>query len=1043
MGNKIESLELEAFRAYKDKQKLDFRVGQEIANLVVIYAPNGSGKTTIYDSLEWAMTGTISRISDNNHVNEIAQKNKGKILKNIDSDLENGSVKIVLSNQDTLEVKTKKLDGRQKTDYSKGETRASGVFLSENKRANFVEKNILKNHQIDKFLRFQNSVERYQALSIFWDAENESEKYVALLNVLNEIKKMDKKLSIDILKMKKDIEKLSLPATIKEKLRNNIIIYNEKEKKDILEFEKDYNHTYSQAAKYKAEKEFLYKSINEENQIKIAFYEDYKLNFENKSNKYIQLINNEIPKKQNILFNYKKQKKYHQEIKKIEKEISLININISEINFLNSNKDFIIQTSKEVNLKNLECEKLQNQVIELNGLIANVHEKNAENETELQETRNIIKEKENILKVINIAKEKSELISKINKQLIHIDTIYEEKIKLDFEVNELNSLKNYLGEIVSSDIKNFFVSAPEEFIRQNFSNLYEEIYSYQNTLIGIEKEITQTEEEIRKNIQMSSDLEKIKKMTLELIKINKAGSCPVCASNFNDYKNLVNRIQSTIPDISNLENLDKKLYEAKREYDLTDSKMLKSYINLIEESKVKLGFIKKELNDKETILAEKLNEIHELKQLSNDLEKCKVDMKYMLIEIGFSVNTDIKDILTELNNLDNKINTEVKLFKNRQESLLKLLNESKNIIGKYNTEINIVITKIEIVRQSIRALENNEIFVEYIKIKEKNKYREISLNDIQKKKQELEEKFINLMTQINFIDEDLKGISDEEIIQTELNEFIVEKNRLGEEIASYQKKCKVYFNEEQLNDEIFNRVLEKSNHKIVYLKNQIEILLYVITTFSSYLDNEFLKSKQAELEFLEKNSEIIKIKLNNLEEIKRDAYHYLKCKISEIFNEDSINEIFKMIDPLPSNSKISFELDELKEGMLGMDVLLEDELYLDAKPPILYLSSAQVNILSLSIFLASAIENISFIKTILMDDPLQHLDGLNILSFIDLVRIIAFSLDIQLIISTHNQTFFDLCKRKIDPKFYNAKYIDLTPTFKTKLTNNVSQTGIN
>src|SRR5699024_9260053 len=133
-------------------------------------------------------------------------------------------------------------------------------------------------------------------------------------------------------------------------------------------------------------------------------------------------------------------------------------------------------------------------------------------------------------------------------------------------------------------------------------------------------------------------------------------------------------------------------------------------------------------------------------------------------------------------------------------------------------------------------------------------------------------------------------------------------------------------------------------------------------------------------------------------------------------------EIFNMIDP--STSNITFELEDQKDGMLGMDVLLEDEENTNSKAPVLYLSSAQVNILSLSIFLASAIENTSNLRTRMMDDPLQHLDRLNLISFIDLIRIIAFSLNIQLIISTHDQTFFNLCQRKIDSEFYRAKYLD-------------------
>ena len=83
----------------------------------------------------------------------------------------------------------------------------------------------------------------------------------------------------------------------------------------------------------------------------------------------------------------------------------------------------------------------------------------------------------------------------------------------------------------------------------------------------------------------------------------------------------------------------------------------------------------------------------------------------------------------------------------------------------------------------------------------------------------------------------------------------------------------------------------------------------------------------------------------------------------------------------------------------------------DEIDPILYLSSAQVNILSLSIFLAKALQNKDvMVNTIFMDDPIQYLDSINVLSFIDLLRSITSDkqLDRQVVISTHDENFFNL-----------------------------------
>jgi len=92
-----------------------------------------------------------------------------------------------------------------------------------------------------------------------------------------------------------------------------------------------------------------------------------------------------------------------------------------------------------------------------------------------------------------------------------------------------------------------------------------------------------------------------------------------------------------------------------------------------------------------------------------------------------------------------------------------------------------------------------------------------------------------------------------------------------------------------------------------------------------------------------------------------------------------------------------------------------------------YFSAAQMNILSLSVYLARALKNNKDRKlnTIFMDDPIQHLDSLNVLSFIDLMRIITVELDFQIIISTHNEAFFELMKKKLDSKYFNSKFIEL------------------
>ena len=61
---KIKKINIHAFRLFKD-EAIEFtakRNANSLANLVAIYAPNGFGKTSFFDSMEFCMTGKIHRL---------------------------------------------------------------------------------------------------------------------------------------------------------------------------------------------------------------------------------------------------------------------------------------------------------------------------------------------------------------------------------------------------------------------------------------------------------------------------------------------------------------------------------------------------------------------------------------------------------------------------------------------------------------------------------------------------------------------------------------------------------------------------------------------------------------------------------------------------------------------------------------------------------------------------------------------------------------------------------------------------------------------
>lgn len=64
---KINKVNIHAFRLFGD-ESVDFSAkkdSRKTANFVALYAPNGFGKTSFFDSMEFCMTGKIHRLDDN------------------------------------------------------------------------------------------------------------------------------------------------------------------------------------------------------------------------------------------------------------------------------------------------------------------------------------------------------------------------------------------------------------------------------------------------------------------------------------------------------------------------------------------------------------------------------------------------------------------------------------------------------------------------------------------------------------------------------------------------------------------------------------------------------------------------------------------------------------------------------------------------------------------------------------------------------------------------------------------------------------------
>ena len=127
-----------------------------------------------------------------------------------------------------------------------------------------------------------------------------------------------------------------------------------------------------------------------------------------------------------------------------------------------------------------------------------------------------------------------------------------------------------------------------------------------------------------------------------------------------------------------------------------------------------------------------------------------------------------------------------------------------------------------------------------------------------------------------------------------------------------------------------------------------------------------------------------------------------------------LQRIYSTADPHPVFRVARF-LSQMRRGHGRMVAQIEDPAYgIKISTPDLILSSSQMNVLAVSIFLTLNLGSRNLpLNTAILDDPLQSLDDINLLGLIDLLRRIRDRR--QLMVSTHDRQFAALLERKLRP----------------------------
>lgn len=264
-------------------------------------------------------------------------------------------------------------------------------------------------------------------------------------------------------------------------------------------------------------------------------------------------------------------------------------------------------------------------------------------------------------------------------------------------------------------------------------------------------------------------------------------------------------------------------------------------------------------------------------------------------------------------------------------------------------------------------------------------------------------------------------------------------DNLSKKLAVYESRIqkKLGIKESELGSEItlkqqfqiLRERLEAERKKGQDIKQLLELLGQYQSNIMPFIQSEkarkAIQNSQAELNFLK--TEVGPLLEKERNDIKAD----LEKRVRTFFYTGLINQIYNKIDPHPEFKEVEFQAN-FGSSAPTLDVLVTGSNQQKQVIPNLYFSAAQINILCLSIFLATALNSKKY-DCIFIDDPIQSMDSINVLSTIDLLRSIVLNQKKQVILSTHDANFHNLIKKKMPTELFKSKYLELASFGKVKV----------
>lgn len=1022
---KIKKIEIDSFRLF-DGENISFQNGHidKSANLVAIHAPNGFGKTSLFDAIEFCVTKNIQRLKISNfneNVKSDKQENDySSFIHNKQTPEKNVHIRITYENGT---VEDREVQPGDELKLLKGE--AENGYFSEV---------ILSQDWFNQFLATTDAAMRFEIFTRnFKDTRGLLQYYEQLRTVHNIITKRCGKKRTDLKNEKKrlvaDVDNqivVRLGEIIEElQILGIVIPWNNKLDERVLQQQ----HVNCDQKQYEISAE--HKKVT-----------DIVENIEKLSGGYEGLIKPEelgkfVEKQKSLLDELEKlnnrQKKVAQ-LKAVLKAIDEYTKSLAQLSAANIEFEYLIKGYQQYKAVCDALSLLEKQVRDLGAEKLSEEGKLSQKK---QEGEALEKQSSTQIKTWEEWKTKQ---SQLSEDYIAYQQLKKEQEKLQGEDQEKRQSLDQLHH----------QKADEERIKQHFTDLLHairmpglisEVFDFDEeikkmndltrSIQGKEEQIEKLAKAIEKQSQYLSQVNALVVRAREMTDTLKTGTCPLCGHNYGDVEILLKSIEENASVSESLNAFIKKksVLEELVEKEKNERQALLSKteeaINLkIRKNLESIAKIEKEVGE--------LNKALFASELRQKSIQTQISQNYTLFE-GLT-EEQIRNLYAEkvaqseaaVNDAKKKtedLRKEIETLGKKCETLSKQINEAKNAILEKEKEPDFAAYKKKLEERDEKAVSLD--------------YWQHALEENKKHKVDFLEKLEAAKKDYTALEDDNVMLAEEEGNANQITLLSKEKSeldaRLLNTIRFIKESCGVGDFDAEANPDGIKEKVDEVREKMGKTLSELDSKAKLMGTFRNHLD---MADKYAEQLKIEKKIKDIEAEITGMskqmEEIDTETASlkkYLEDFVDSFFQKELINKLYNTIDPHPTYKTVEFRCDFDQKHPKLFVIMSSKADGNDKIVPNLYLSTAQINILSFCIFMAKAMfakaDDGKSVDCLFVDDPIQALDDINILSMIDLLRNIAFTLNKQIVITTHDKNFFGLLQKKMPQDKFNACYLEI------------------